>query len=357
MKNKTDSRVNASYVSGKEYALYFFILAAFSGFHMWIYGALEHSGLMETNTQLAINTLILYVMATAALLTAVIAFIRDRFFINPIKKLSTATRDIARGDFSVRIKPWRNDKKKDLFDVMIDDFNKMAEELASIETMKNEFIANVSHEIKTPLSIIQHYTTALRNESMEEKERLEYTQTILEATQKLSVLVTNILKLSKLENQEIVSEVKPFDLSEQIRRCSLNFADQFEQKNISFEEDLDEIIINSEANMLEIVWNNLISNAVKFTEPGGKIYISLKVQQDSIQNFVQVSVTDTGCGMDEAIRKRIFDKFYQGETSRSREGNGLGLALVKKTMDLLGGTVTADSTLEHGSTFTVCLKI
>ena len=354
---KKDNRVNASYISVKEYALYFLLLAAFSGFHMWIYNAMEHRGFFETNIRVAINMLGIYVMVTAALSTSVIGLIRDRFFFRHIKKLSEAARDIARGNFSVRIAPRHKDGEKDLLDVMIDDFNTMAQELTSIETLKNDFVADVSHEIKTPLSVIQFYTTALQNDTIQPNERIEYTQTILEATQKLSTLVTNILKLNKLENQEIVSEAKSFDLSEQLRRCAISFADLMEQKSIRFEEDLDEACVSYDENMLEIVWNNLLSNAIKFTSPGGTIIINLKIQDDSGQKFVIVSVKDTGCGMDEATKKRIFDKFFQGDMSHSKEGNGLGLALVKKTLDLLGGTVTADSTPGQGSNFTVCLKI
>ncbi|MCL2834582.1 MAG: HAMP domain-containing histidine kinase [Treponema sp.] len=356
MRNKQDSRVNASHGSLKEYAILFFVLAAFNGFHMWIYQVFEKLNLFETNAQLAINIMILYIMAAAALVMASIAIIRFISWNRPMRSLSEAARKIAKGDFSVRIAPLRKDGKKDFVEVMFDDFNTMAEELSTIETLKNDFIANVSHEIKTPLSIIQNYTTALQNNTMQEV-RIEYIQTILETTKKLSELVTNILKLNKLENQEIAGEAKQFNLSEQIRRCALAFADLMEQKNICFEEDLDEVTVCYDAPMLEIVWNNLLSNAVKFTNPGGSIFISLKTLNGSKNNFVQVSFTDTGCGMDEITRIHVFDKFYQGDTSHSGEGNGLGLALVKKTIDLLGGAVTAESTPGHGSTFTICLPV
>jgi len=357
MKKNKDSRLKTSYLSIKEYALYFFLLAAFNGFHMWIYQEMEKQGMFEANVRTAINLMILYVIIITFIVTVIIGFLRNRFMVNPIRKLSEAARKIAMGDFSVRIAPRHKDDKKDFVDVMFDDFNTMAEELASIETLKNDFIANVSHEIKTPLSVIQSYTTALQNSGLQEKERAEYTQTILEATQKLSVLVTNILKLNKLENQEIMGETKPYNLTEQIRRCVLAFVDLLEQKNIRFEEDLDEVNVCYDPYLLEIVWNNLLSNAVKFTDPGGRIFISLKVVKDSAHEFLQISVTDNGCGIDKDTQKRIFDKFYQGDMSHAKEGNGLGLALVKKTTDLLGGTVAVDSTLGYGSTFTVCLEI
>ena len=361
MKKEKDSRVNKSYVSIKEYAILLLCLAAFNGFHMWIYQILYRSGIIEENPRFAINVLMLFVMVTAAIVVAVIGLFRERAFIRPIRKLSEAVRKIAAGDFSVRIAPRHRDGKKDFFDVMLDDFNTMAGELASIETLKNDFIANVSHEIKTPLSVIQTYTTALQNNSVSADERTEYVQTILDATEKLSSLVTNILKLSKLENQDIMGEAEPFDLSEQLRRCVLMFADKMENKNIQFEEDLDEVNVCYDPHLLEIVWNNLLSNAVKFTNPGGGIFLSLKIQDDSMQKLaskrsLQVTVSDTGRGMNEAVKKRIFDKFYQSDTSRTGEGNGLGLALVKRTIDLLGGTITVDSTPGQGSNFTVTLQ-
>ena len=357
MKNNQDARINASYITIREYAVFLIVLAAFNGFHMWIYQILYRSGIIAENPRFAINLLMFFVMATAAILVAIIGLIRDRAFIRPMKKLSEAARKIAMGDFSVRIAPRHKNGKKDFVDVMFDDFNTMAQELSSIETLKNDFIANVSHELKTPLSIIQTYTTALQNDRITTDERMEYTQTILESTQKLSVLITNILKLNKLENQEIISGAEPFNLTEQLRRCALMFADQMEQKNIRFEEDLDEITICYDENMLEMVWNNLLSNAIKFSQSGGSIIINMKPYSNAGKKQVQVSITDTGCGMDEAVQKRIFDKFYQGDTSHAGEGNGLGLALVKKTIDLLGGSITVDSAPGQGTTFTVCLKI
>jgi len=356
MVKEKDSRITGRYTSFKEYIVLLFILAGFNGFHMWIYQTMYRNGIAEENISTVINILMVYVMVMAAIATLIIGLIRYRFFINPTRKLSEAAGKIAKGDFTIRIPSSRGGEKKNFIDVLYDDFNTMAEELASIETLKNDFIANVSHEIKTPLSVIQTYTIALQNKNISEEERGENIKTILEATQKLSALVTNILKLSKLENQEITRESKYFDLSEQLRRCALMFADNMERKNIQFEEDIDDISVCYDENLLEIVWNNLISNAVKFTDTGGVIHISLKNVSASKQDFIHISVADTGCGINETAIKHIFDKFYQGDTSHSGSGNGLGLALVKKTVDLLGGTVTAESVPGKGSKFTVILQ-
>ena len=232
MKKVRDPRINVGFVSIKEYLILFWVLAAFNGFHMWLYQEFVDRSLLETNIQFVINFLIGYIAIAAAGITGLVAFVRHASWNRPMRKLSEAARKIIQGDFSVRITPLRRDGKKDYVEVMFDDFNTMAQELQSIETLKNDFIANVSHELKTPLSVIQFYTTALQNDSMQVKERMEYTQTILEATQKLSILITNILKLSKLENQEIITNIKPFDLIEQLRCCVLMFLEQMEKKNI-----------------------------------------------------------------------------------------------------------------------------
>jgi signal transduction histidine kinase len=352
MKKEKDSRVNAGFVSIKEYGWLFLAMAAFNGFHMTIYQNFVQRNMVETNTQLVINVLIAYVFLTTAIVTASIGFLRLVSWSRPMRRIGEAARKIAHGDFSVRIAPLRRDGKKDFAEVMFDDFNIMAAELESIETLKSDFIANVSHEIKTPLSVIQGYAAALQNDALSVDERRDYTQTIVEASQKLSGLISNILKLNKLENQEIIPESRPYDLSEQLRRCALAFEDLWERKNITFTADLDEISVPYDENMLEIVWNNLLSNALKFTGSGGRISLTLKTRD----SFAVVAVQDSGCGMDGETKKRIFDKFYQGDTSHSQEGNGLGLALVKKVIELQGGSITVESATGRGSTFTVCLK-
>jgi signal transduction histidine kinase len=348
---KTDNRVNAGYMSIKEYGLLFFAVAAVNGFHMMIYQGFVDRGMVETHVQLVINILGGFVLLTATLLMLLTAVIRHVSWSRPMRRLSEAARKIAARDFSVRIAPFRKDGKKDFVEVMFDDFNTMAEELASIEMLKNDFIANVSHEIKTPLAVIQSYAAALQSEALDPEERREYIKTIITSSQKLSALVSNILKLNKLEHQEI-QPAAAFDLSEQIRRCALAFEELWERKNIAFDADLDDLIVCYDASMLEIVWNNLIANAVKFTAPGGSITIALK----KLAGFAVARISDSGCGMDEETQKHIFDKFYQGDPSHSQEGNGLGLALVKKVIDITGAKIGVMSKAGEGTTFTVRLK-
>jgi len=357
MRRNRDPRINAGYVSIKEYLLLVLTQVVLSALYMALIRFFIEQRIVETNMQFVLNVIRVNILMTALLIMVIMSIFRHISWSRPIRAFGEAAKNVAMGDFSVRIPPLRKDGKKDFIEVMFDDFNTMVHELASIETMKNDFIANVSHEIKTPLAIIQSYAATLQNDTLQAEERREYTQTIIEASQKLSLLVTNILKLNKLENQKIIPKAESYKLSEQIRQCAVSFADQWEQKNINLEVDLDEVYVCYDENMLEIVWNNLISNAIKFTPKNGKIFISLKVHDDSTQNFVSVYFTDTGCGIDEATQKHIFDKFFQGDTSHADEGNGLGLALVKKTIELLGGKISVDSVLGHGSTFTVYLNI
>jgi signal transduction histidine kinase len=352
MFRKKDSRVNAAHMSITEYFVLFFAVAAVNGCHMVIFLEFVNRGMVETHIQLVINVLMGYIFITSALLMVLTAAIRHVSWSRPMRRLSEAAKKIAQGEFSVRIAPLRKDGKKDFVEVMFDDFNTMAGELESIEMLKNDFIANVSHEIKTPLAIIQNYATTLQSDTLKPDERHEYIKTIITSSQKLSTLVSNILKLNKLEHQEILPAAIPFDLSEQLRRCALSFEDHWEQKNIAFSADIDELTVCYDESMLEIIWNNLIANAIKFTAPGGSISLSLK----RLAGFAVVRIRDTGCGMDEETQKRIFDKFYQGDSSHSQEGNGLGLALVKKALDLTGAKISVTSKPGEGATFTVRLK-
>ncbi len=272
-------------------------------------------------------------------------------FKKPITEIGQAARKVAGGDFTVRIRPKRKDGKKDELEVFIDDFNRMVEELATIETLKGDFIANISHEIKTPLAIIQSYAAMLGKEEIPRNEKEDYIRTILEASKKLSELVSNVLRLNKLESQEII-RIGSFSLAEQLRLCILSLDEKFDEKEINLEIDIEEVLIDSDASLLEIVWNNLLTNAIKFTDPGGSIRVLLKQEKD----MAVVTIADSGCGMDENTSKRIFDRFYQGDTSHSKEGNGLGLSLVRRVLDLVEGHITVISEKEKGSTFTVRLK-
>ncbi|MBC2263613.1 HAMP domain-containing histidine kinase [Listeria booriae] len=296
---------------------------------------------------------VLYWGIIAALFCLLTGYQKYIAFDKPMRELSLATKQVAEGDFTVYLKPLHTVNKHNYIDTMFQDFNKMVEALGSLETMKTNFIADVSHEIKTPLSIVQNYAAALKNENMAPETRMEYVETIISASQSLSVLVSNILSLNKLENQGIQLPEEPYDVCRQLSDCILSFDDLLAQKEIQVEVDIEEqASIYADSDLMEIVWRNLLANALKFTEPGGVI----KCTQTSTENSVSIAISDTGCGMDEETRKRVFEKFYQGDSSRSKEGNGLGLALSLRVVELVGGTITVESELGEGTTFVVTLN-
>lgn len=294
-----------------------------------------------------INVLIL-----TSIFTIVDALRRKYTVERPVKRILNATHRLTEGDFSVRIEPLHGINSNNELDLIINNLNTMAEELGGIETLRSDFIASVSHELKTPLAVIQNYATMMQSTALTEEKRIEYAKTISDASRKFSELVTNILKLNKLDNQQIYPEVSEYNLSEQLRECLLNFESVWEKKSLIIETDIDEdVCIKADAELLFLVWNNLISNAVKFTGDGGKILVSLKQSNGG----AIIKVSDTGCGIAPEVRGRIFEKFYQGDNSHSVQGNGLGLALVKRVVDITGGEISVESTLGQGSTFTVKL--
>lgn len=302
---------------------------------------------------LVVAIAVIGITVICATLCTAIDYVRRKYMVQkPVDQILYATARIASGDFNVKLEHTKEYIKYDEYDIIFDNINTMASELSKNELLKNDFISNVSHEIKTPLAVIQNYAKALQMEKLDKNKQQEYLNGLILQTKKLSDLISNILKLSKLENQQIVPEIEEFDLAELVRVSALSFEHLIEKKNLELVCDIDECKITSSASLIEIALNNLISNAIKFTDPQGKITVSLKHENNS----TIISVADTGCGISKDIGTKIFDKFYQGDTSHASEGNGLGLALVKKVIDLLGGAMSVESKVGVGSTFTLTLK-
>ncbi len=287
------------------------------------------------------------------LLFGTIDYIRRKLMVDrPVKRITEVAERIMQGDFSARVLPMHGAGMEGFNQIGLA-INKIAEELSGTETLRTDFIANVSHELKTPLAVMGNYATMLQRPGITEEEKNAYARSISEAARKLAQLITNILKLNKLENQKIFPAPTEFNLSEHLCESLLSFEDVWEAKNLEIETDIqDGVRMESDPELLGLVWNNLISNAVKFTPEGGTIGVALKVDE----NDVVVSVSDTGCGMTPEVGRHIFEKFYQGDTSRATEGNGLGLALVKRVVDILSGEIGVESVSGRGSTFTVRFK-
>ena len=289
-----------------------------------------------------------------SLTTSTIDYIRRKQMVDrPVKQIMDALNQVMQGDFTVRIAPVKEFAGETGFNEIIKAINAMTAELQGTETLRTDFIANVSHELKTPLAVIGNYATMLQQPGISDKDRIEYAKAISQSSRRLAALITNILKLNKLENQQIFPQPQEFDLGEQLCECLLTFEDAWEKKNLEIETDIqDDVRIKSDPELLCLVWNNLISNAVKFTSEGGTIGLSLIADEKA----VVVSVSDTGCGISAETGKHIFEKFYQGDTSHATQGNGLGLALVKRVVDILNGELSVRSTPGQGSTFTVRIR-
>lgn len=270
----------------------------------------------------------------------------------PVRQITEAAKKITAGDFSTRIVPMHG-LGADSFNPIIESVNTMAQELSGVETLRADFIANVSHEMKTPLAVMRNYGTILQQPELSEEKRIEYAKAITDSSRRLADMVTNILKLSRLENQQIFPQAAEYDLGEQLCECLLQYENVWEQAGIEIETDMEEDIrVKADAELLSLVWSNLFSNAFKFTEPGGTVSLTLT----ATDHHAIVKVKDTGCGMSPEVGAHIFDKFYQGDTSHATQGNGLGLALVKRVVDIMQGEISVESAVGVGTTFTVKIR-
>ncbi len=269
--------------------------------------------------------------------------------IKPSKKIRFALEEITSGNFKVKL---NTDEVFGNFSSIAKSINIATEELKSVETLKTDFISNLSHELKTPLANMKSYGQLLRLPDIGEESRIEYAEEIIRSSDRMSELITNILRLNKLENQKLSPKTEKFDLSGSLIECLLRFENEWKEKNIDLNIDIpDNVMINSDRELLEIIWSNLFSNAFKFTEENGTVKIKLKKNQ----NNITVGISDTGPGISEEVGSHIFDKFYQGDTSHATKGNGLGLALVKRVITIIGGEIKFSSKVGEGTTFVVVL--
>lgn len=363
------------------------------------------------------KAMVRYTVLTALELTSiftVLNIIRRRItFEKPLEKIENALDEIKNGHFDIQIK----EQKAAYFgqlDGIIRDINLMTKELNGMETMRNDFIANISHELKAPLAVMMNYGTLLQEPGLSEEKRLEYAKGITKETRKMSSLITSILKLNRLENQQIYPNQEVYNLSEQIIGCLLDFEWDWERKNIEIRNEIEEdVYINADPELLSPVWENLFSNAVKYTRDGGTITARVRaldasgkvvepteletltdleqevlkdaaedpsndsaraassgdssnrflwadsaktagpVETPPAPSFVEVTVSDTGVGMSPEVQAHMFDKFYQGDRSHATEGNGLGMSLVQRILSIVDGTISVRSAEGAGSTFVV----
>lgn len=337
--------------------LVFFLLIAFltacciSLFSVTLARSL-HVQLSQENLSLAAKLTFGNVVILSLLFTAIDFVRRELVIQRSVRHIVQAAQTIVAGDFSVRVKPISRFSSDESFNEIVQCFNRMAEELASVETLRTDFIANVSHELKTPLAAMNNYATLLQAPNLPEEQRVVYAKAIAQRSRQLSRMMTNILKLNKLENQQIYPNCHPYDLSDQLCQSLLQFEDVWESKDIDLDTQIpDRVTISADQELLELVWNNLLSNAFKFTPAGGQVRLCLR----QLDQQVAVTIQDTGCGMSPNTQSHIFEKFYQGDTSHATQGNGLGLALVRRVVDICQGSIQLTSAPEQGTTFTITL--
>lgn len=298
----------------------------------------------------------LHIITLLALISVIFGSLISMFalhhVLNPIMELSKAMHKVAKGDYTVKLTPPPHGLKGEMYDLW-SSFNQMVQELNSTQTLHSDFISNVSHEFKTPLAAISGYATLLQDDTLSDEERNEYINIIIQSTRALTRMTGNILNLSRLENQAIISEKEFFRADEQIRQCILRMEPVWSAKEISILPELERITWNGNVELTAHIWNNLLDNAVKFTPCGGEISITAHTEGP----WFVIVFRDSGPGMTLEIQRHIFDKFYQGDTSHKNKGNGLGLALVHKIVTLYGGSIQLESSPGMGSIFTVLLPL
>lgn len=298
----------------------------------------------------------LQVMLSVFIACIVVGFTISGFFfsavVSPIINLSEATEKVARGDFSVRLElPNGHWSERSGVKRLTENFNNMVREIDGTKSFRDDFISYFSHEFKTPIVSVRGFARQLCSEDVTDNEVKEYSKIILDESERLADMSSNILLIMKFENQGIIGNKTSYRLDEQLRRCMLMLEKRWSEKNLSVAMDLNNITYYQNEDVVAHIWNNLIGNAIKFTEEGGEISVTCREDGSDIV----VAVKDNGIGMDEETIKHIFDKFYQCGSSAHNGGSGLGLSIVKRITEILGGTVSVKSAPGEGSEFTVRL--
>ena len=296
------------------------------------------------------KSLMLFALIFSLVLGALIAFFTSRFPLRPVNKTISGMNRLAKGDFSARLEFDAPLNRLPAVVEVSDSFNKMAEELQNTEMLRGDFINNFSHEFKTPLVSIAGFAELLESGELTEEEKKQYISVIKEESYRLSYMATNVLNLTKVENQTIISDKTRFNVSEQIRSCLLLLEGKWSRKGIELDVNFDEYIVCASEELLKQVWINLIDNAVKFADNGGTVGINIKPCGDELE----IRISNTGDEISPENQKKIFNKFYQCDRSHSTEGNGIGLAIVKKIIELHNGRISVES--KNGLTsFTVVI--
>ena len=322
------------------------ITTVITGVLMYISFAL---GILNEKNITDIMVLPIITLVSCILIGVVVSACSSRAVLKNVREFIEATDKLSRGDFSARL----NIRKPPEFRILSKNFNTMAEELGSIEVLRTDFINNFSHEFKTPIISIKGFAEILKDDDLSKEERNKYLDIIIEESKRLTSLATNVLNLSKIETQAILKEKQMFNIGEQIRQSILLLDSKFQSKNISLDINIEDCNIYANKKMLNQVWLNLLDNAIKFNNENGLVSVNMKKKEKEIL----ITIIDSGIGISKEVVSKIFDKFYQEDTSHSTKGNGLGLTIVKKIIELHGGTIECESIVSKGTKFTIILPI
>ena len=344
--NKLTKRITLSMHFGIFIFMINLITTVITGVLMYISFAL---GILNEKNITGIMVLPIITLVSCILIGVVVSACSSRAVLKNVREFIEATDKLSRGDFSARL----NIRKPPEFRILSKNFNTMAEELGSIEVLRTDFINNFSHEFKTPIISIKGFAEILKDDDLSKKERNEYLDIIIEESKRLTSLATNVLNLSKIETQAILKEKQMFNIGEQIRQSILLLDFKFQSKNISLDINIEDCNIYANKEMLNQVWLNLLDNAIKFNNENGLVSVNMKKKEKEIL----ITIIDSGIGISKEVVSKIFDKFYQEDTSHSTKGNGLGLTIVKKIIELHGGTIECESIVSKGTKFTIILPI
>ncbi|EKY28402.1 HAMP domain-containing sensor histidine kinase [Clostridium celatum] len=344
--NKLNKRITLSMHFGISIFIINLITTIITGFLMYLSFSL---GILNENTIENVMVLPIMTLIASIIIGVIVSACSSRIVLKNVREFITATDKLSKGDFSARL----NIKRPPEFKVLSKNFNKMAEELGGIEVLRTDFINNFSHEFKTPIISIKGFAEILKDDELPKEEKNEYLDIIIEESKRLTSLATNVLNLSKIETQVILKDIQRFNMGEQIRQSILLLDSKFESKNILLDVNIQDCYINGNKEMLNQVWVNLLDNAIKFNNKNGMVSINMKREEDNIL----ITIIDTGVGINKEAINKIFDKFYQEDTSHATNGNGLGLSIVKKIIELHGGTIQCDSIVSKGTKFTVTIPL
>lgn len=344
--NKISKRITLSV----HFGIFIFIINLITTFITGVLMYLSFSiGILNEENIKSVMVLPIITLASCILIGVIVSACSSRAVLKNVREFIEATEKLSRGDFSARL----NIKRPPEFRILSKNFNAMAKELGGIEVLRTDFINNFSHEFKTPIISIKGFAEILKDDDLSKEEKNEYLDIIIEESKRLSSLATNVLNLSKIETQVILNDIQRFNIGEQIRQSILLLDSKFQSKNILLDINIEDCYVNGNKEMLNQVWVNLLDNAIKFNNKNGIVSVNMKKEEGNIF----INITDTGLGITRESISKIFDKFYQGDRSHSTNGNGLGLTIVKKIIELHGGTIECDSIVSKGTKFTIILPI